>query len=160
MVIDGFTGKTMQRWNFLRYDCSRIKFANLDLVCISGLRLALRPAKLRTTELFELWIANFSGERPASSGGFVCNKQPATSKRASKIFYIETFLAPTNVVYTPTCGVKEHDPPACGVRLLLFNGFELILFGFSMVFNGFPWIYSQKMQSGKFPRYEWVLVPN
>ena len=24
--------------------------------------------------------------------------------------------SPTNVVCTPTCGVKEHDPPACGVR--------------------------------------------
>ena len=38
-----------------------------------------------------------------------------------------------NVVCTPTCGVKEHEPPACGVRLLHFNGFQ--------------WIYRQKMQS-------------
>ena len=62
------------------------------------------------------------------------------------------------MVGTPTCGVKEHDPPACGVRLLLFNGFELILFGLSMVFHGFQWIYRQKMQSRKFPRYKWLRI--
>ena len=77
---------------------------------------------------------------------------------------VENFLdmngsqSPTNVVCTPTCGVKEHDPPACGVRLLHFNSFELILFGSSMVFNGFECIYRQKMQSRKFPRYEWLRI--
>ena len=45
-------------------------------------------------------------------------------------------------------GRGTHDPPACGVRLLLFNGFELILFGFSMVFNGFI---GQKCKVETFP---------
>ena len=43
------------------------------------------------------------------------------------------------------------------LRLLLFNRFHLILFGFSVVFNGFI---GKTMQSWKFLWYKWVQVPN
>ena len=58
---------------------------------------------------------------------------------------------PTYVVYTPTYTVKEHDPPACGVRLLHFNGFELILFGCLMVSMVFHVFIGKKCKVENFP---------